>query len=225
MSFFKGWRVQGPPSPPKAVMFPNWKFDTTQHTVPTYVEYRAVSGVFQNIDPPPPSPPSECVVPPTKGGGGFTLAGRGGGGGSIFDFFLNFPKKYIKQIYVFWKTPDIGLASYSLIPLWPVLYKRLSHLERRALLKKSKGLFSYIFRRLFQKVPLHTVPSTTRPSKWDLNGGGGNVLCTVLYVFYCNVLYNIAVTRKKIAVPTSDRNICSANWFDCSSFALPPRLL
>ncbi len=30
----------------------------------TYVEYRAVSGVFQNIDPPPPSPPSECVLPP-----------------------------------------------------------------------------------------------------------------------------------------------------------------
>jgi hypothetical protein len=30
----------------------------------TYVEYRPVSGVFQNIDPPPPSPPSECVLPP-----------------------------------------------------------------------------------------------------------------------------------------------------------------
>jgi hypothetical protein len=34
------------------------------HKVRTYVEYRAVSGVFQNIDPPPPSPPSECVHPP-----------------------------------------------------------------------------------------------------------------------------------------------------------------
>jgi hypothetical protein len=31
----------------------------------TYVEYRAVSGVFQNMDPPPPSPPSECVLPRT----------------------------------------------------------------------------------------------------------------------------------------------------------------
>jgi hypothetical protein len=29
----------------------------------TYVEYRAVSSVFQNIDPPPPSPPSKCVLP------------------------------------------------------------------------------------------------------------------------------------------------------------------
>ncbi len=27
------------------------------------VEYRAVSCVFQNIDPPPPSPPGECVLP------------------------------------------------------------------------------------------------------------------------------------------------------------------
>jgi hypothetical protein len=36
----------------------------TDHKVLTYVEYRAVSGVFQNIDPPPPSPPSDCVLPP-----------------------------------------------------------------------------------------------------------------------------------------------------------------
>ncbi len=36
----------------------------------TYVEYRAVSGVFQNIDPPPlPSPPSECVLPPAPKAG------------------------------------------------------------------------------------------------------------------------------------------------------------
>ena len=34
------------------------------HKVLTYVEYRVVSGVFQNIDPPPPTPPSECVLPP-----------------------------------------------------------------------------------------------------------------------------------------------------------------
>jgi hypothetical protein len=36
--------------------------DTTfpsYHKVLTYVEYRAVPGVFQNIDPPTPSPPSE----------------------------------------------------------------------------------------------------------------------------------------------------------------------
>ncbi len=41
------------------------------HKVLTYVEYRAVPGVFQNIDPPPPSPPSECVLTPApKAGGG-----------------------------------------------------------------------------------------------------------------------------------------------------------
>jgi hypothetical protein len=51
-----------------------------EHKVLTYVEYRAVSGVFQNIDPPPPSPPSECVLPShqRRGGGGCTLAGGGG---------------------------------------------------------------------------------------------------------------------------------------------------
>ncbi len=53
------------------------------HKVLTYVEYRAVSGVFQNIDPPPPSPPSECALPMAlplhrrrREGGVYTLAGR-----------------------------------------------------------------------------------------------------------------------------------------------------
>ncbi len=57
--------------------------DRHRHKVHTYVEYRAVSGVFQNIDPPPtPSPLSECVLPRTKGGWGggdtvhYTPAGR-----------------------------------------------------------------------------------------------------------------------------------------------------
>jgi hypothetical protein len=34
------------------------------HIVLTYIEYRAVSEVFQNIAPHPPSPTSECVLPP-----------------------------------------------------------------------------------------------------------------------------------------------------------------
>jgi hypothetical protein len=50
------------------------------HKVLTTVEYRAVSGVFQNIDPPPSSPPSECVHPPHQRRG-YTLAGRRGGWG------------------------------------------------------------------------------------------------------------------------------------------------
>jgi hypothetical protein len=35
------------------------------HKVITYVEYRAVSGIFHSIDPPPPPTPlRECVLPP-----------------------------------------------------------------------------------------------------------------------------------------------------------------
>ncbi len=48
---------------------------------PPHVEYRAVSGVFQNIDPPRPSPTMgvECDLPPhQRRGGGYTLAGRWG---------------------------------------------------------------------------------------------------------------------------------------------------
>ncbi len=41
-----------------------YSWESRDHKVLTYVEYRAVSGVFQNIDPPPPSPPRECVLPP-----------------------------------------------------------------------------------------------------------------------------------------------------------------
>jgi hypothetical protein len=37
------------------------------HKVLTYVEYRAVSGVFQNVDPPPPFHPASVSSPRTKG--------------------------------------------------------------------------------------------------------------------------------------------------------------
>ncbi len=36
-----------------------------RYKVLTYVEYRAVSGVFQNIDPPPPFHPASLSVPPS----------------------------------------------------------------------------------------------------------------------------------------------------------------
>ncbi len=49
------------------------------HKVLTYVEYRAVSCVFQNIDPPPLHPAS--VSSPRTKGGGYTLAGRRRGWG------------------------------------------------------------------------------------------------------------------------------------------------
>jgi hypothetical protein len=51
----------------------------SEHKVLTYVEYRALSGVFQNIDPPPPFHPASVSSPLTKGAGGYTLAGRWGG--------------------------------------------------------------------------------------------------------------------------------------------------
>ncbi len=61
-----------------------------------------MSGVFRAIEAPAPSQHRECVLPPHQrrggGGGGYTLAGRGS---------------------IFRKTPDIGLASYSIIPLRP----------------------------------------------------------------------------------------------------------
>jgi hypothetical protein len=66
-----GWRVQH-------VGFWNsnrWEIGVkAQSTYCTYVEYRAVSGVFQNIDPPPPLPLASVSYPRTKGG--YTLAGR-----------------------------------------------------------------------------------------------------------------------------------------------------
>jgi hypothetical protein len=46
----------------------------------TYVEYRAVSGVFQNTGPPHPPLPLESVSSPRTIGGEYTLAGRGGYG-------------------------------------------------------------------------------------------------------------------------------------------------
>jgi hypothetical protein len=52
----------------------------------TYVEDRAVSGVFQNIDPQPPSPPSECVLPPHQRRGVHTRRlGRGWGANILED--------------------------------------------------------------------------------------------------------------------------------------------
>ncbi len=50
----------------------NWSLVISQgvdHKVLTYIEYRAVSGVFRTIDPPTPSPTSECVLPAPKAGG------------------------------------------------------------------------------------------------------------------------------------------------------------
>ncbi len=50
-----------------------------KHKVLTYVEYRAVSGVFQNIDPPPPLHPVSGVLPPHQRRGVHTRrVGEGG---------------------------------------------------------------------------------------------------------------------------------------------------
>ncbi len=88
------------------------------HKVLTYVEYRAVPGVFQNIGPPPTSPPSECVLPPHQRRGVHTRRAERGGGS------------------IFWKTPAIGLASYSPVSLrfGCSLPRFCSPLNRKALL-------------------------------------------------------------------------------------------
>ncbi len=76
----------------------------------TYVEYRAVSGVFQNIDPPPPSQPSECVLPPHQRWGGVHTRRvvRGWGGG--FNFLED-------------ATHWIGLLQYN--PSTPLVFREV----------------------------------------------------------------------------------------------------
>ncbi len=73
-----------------------------------YLQYRVQSSVWRlpNYWPPTPSPPSECVLPPHQrrcvhhGASTHSPGGEGVGGGPIFR-----------------KTLDIGLASYSIVPL------------------------------------------------------------------------------------------------------------
>jgi hypothetical protein len=55
-----------------------WALMGMNHKELTYVEYRAVPGVFQNIDPPPPSPPSDVSSPSTPRA--HSPGGEGGGG-------------------------------------------------------------------------------------------------------------------------------------------------
>ncbi len=58
---------------------------SVKHKVLTYVEYRAMSGVFQNIDPTPPLRPAIVSSPRTIGGGNTLARGWGGGvGGQYF---------------------------------------------------------------------------------------------------------------------------------------------
>ncbi len=66
----------------------SWALSETNgsaHKILTYVEYRAVSCVFQDISPHPPLHPASVSSPRTKGGG-YTLAGRAvrGVGGQYF---------------------------------------------------------------------------------------------------------------------------------------------
>jgi len=79
------------------VVFKIWtsRQNSDSHKVLTYVEYRAVSASSKILTPTPLSAQRVCPPPAP-----YTLAGCEGGGGSIF-----------------WKTPDIGLASYTIISL------------------------------------------------------------------------------------------------------------
>ncbi len=100
-------------------------FNTLWHKVLTYI-YRVQSSVWRlpNYWPPTPSTPSECVLPPhqRRGGGGYTLAGRYRGGGSIVR-----------------KTPDFGLASYSIIPLRSLVYLPRGRMQIHILYIHSPG--------------------------------------------------------------------------------------
>ena len=51
-----------------------------QHNLITYIEYRAVSGVFRTIDPTPPLHPASVSSQRTKGGGTHVPGGEGVGG-------------------------------------------------------------------------------------------------------------------------------------------------
>ncbi len=75
----------------------------------TYIEYRVVSVVFRTIDPPPPHRPARVYPPP------HSLGGEGVG-------------RSIVQ-----KTPVIGLAFYSIIPLRSQCM--LFYIQARSLLK------------------------------------------------------------------------------------------
>ncbi len=82
---FLRWRLQ---QLFKTILFPPFSFILEvrkerneqckpQSTYVCSVEYRAVSGVFQNIDPPPPPPfHTASVSSPRTKSGGYTLAGR-----------------------------------------------------------------------------------------------------------------------------------------------------
>ncbi len=77
------------------------KVPSTALSLAVSVEYRAVSGVFQNIDPSPSHRPASVLYPPAFGaGGGHTFVGWRGGGGSVF-----------------WKTPDTALYSTETVRL------------------------------------------------------------------------------------------------------------
>ncbi len=71
------------------------------HKVLTYVEYRLQNSVWRLPPLHPPLHAASVSSPRTKGGGGtHSPGGEGVGGGQLF-----------------WKTPDIGFASYSIISL------------------------------------------------------------------------------------------------------------
>jgi hypothetical protein len=75
----------------------------------TYVEYRAVSGVFQNIDPPTPlSTQQVCPFPAPKAGGGTHSAGVWGGGLNILEDARHW----------------IGLLQYNLSTVAVILFKK-----------------------------------------------------------------------------------------------------
>ena len=59
------------------------RIETRFHKALTYIDYRAVSGVFRTTDPPPPLHPASVSSPRTKGGGVHTRRAVKGWGVNI----------------------------------------------------------------------------------------------------------------------------------------------
>ncbi len=74
-------RVSTPDTPLQPLIIP--QRELALHKVLTYIEHRAVSGVFLTFDPPPPVHPASVSSPRTKGGGVHTRRAVRGWGVNI----------------------------------------------------------------------------------------------------------------------------------------------
>jgi hypothetical protein len=106
------------------------------HKVLTYVDYRTVSGVFQNIDPPPTPLSTQRVCPPPapKAGGTHSPGGEGGGGVNILEdashrigllqYNLSTPRPICRKKVFFYHLVVLVILPSLDSPIWAVLADR-----------------------------------------------------------------------------------------------------